>query len=323
MQTSSSNPAANPVSRRSRWNLEIIGMILVGLFFLVAPVFVYPVFLMKAMCYAILGISVNLLLGYAGMLSFGHAAFFGMAGYFFGYVAKVYGLGVLPSLVVAAIGATLLGAVFAAIAVRRIEFYFAMTTLALAQLVYFFCVQAPFTGGDDGLQDIPRGQLFGFSLRDNTNLYAFVFVMFMLCLLFTYRVVNSPFGEMLKAIRENADRVRSLGQNPISYKFIAFVLSAFLASVGGALNALVFQLAALPDVHWLMSGDGVLMALVGGIGTLIGPVVGALFIVAAQDGLAELGVSIVVLQGVLFITTVLMFRKGIVGELARFKKWFE
>jgi len=306
-----------------RLNLEIAGIVLVGVFFLLTPIYVYPVFLMKAMCYAILGMSVNLLLGYAGMLSFGNAAFFAISAYIFGYVAKEFNFGVLPSLFIGVAAGTALGVVFAAIAVRRIEFYFAMTTLALAQLVYFFCVQAPFTGGDDGLQGIPRGEIFGFSLRDNTHLYAFVLVIFMLCLLFTYRVVNSPFGEILLAIRENSDRVKSLGENPTSYKFIAFVLSAFLASIGGALKALVFQIAALPDAHWLMSGDGVLMALVGGIGTLIGPIVGALFIVAAQDGLAEIGISIVVLQGVLFIATVLMFRKGIVGELARFKKWFE
>jgi branched-chain amino acid transport system permease protein len=316
-------PAVAPAPVPRRLNLEMAGIILVAVFFLLTPLYIYPVFLMKAMCYAILGMSVNLLLGYAGMLSFGHAAFFGISAYFFGYVAKEFNIGVLPSLLVAVAGGTMLGVVFAAIAVRRIEFYFAMTTLALAQLVYFFCVQAPFTGGDDGLQGIPRGEIFGFSLRDNTNLYIFVLTIFMLCLLFTYRVVNSPFGEILTAIRENPDRVKSLGENPTSYKFIAFVLSAFLASIGGALKALVFQIAALPDTHWLMSGDGVLMALVGGIGTLIGPIVGALFIVAAQDGLAEIGISIVVLQGVLFIATVLMFRKGIVGELARFKKWFE
>lgn len=306
-----------------RLNLEIVGIVLVAVFFLLTPIYVYPVFLMKAMCYAILGMSVNLLLGYAGMLSFGHAAFFAISAYIFGYVAKEFHFGVLPSLFIGVAAGTTLGVVFAAIAVRRIEFYFAMTTLALAQLVYFFCVQAPFTGGDDGLQGIPRGEIFGFSLRDNTNLYVFVLAIFMLCLLFTYRVVNSPFGEILMAIRENSDRVRSLGENPMSYKFIAFVLSAFLASIGGALKALVFQIAALPDAHWLMSGDGVLMALVGGIGTLIGPIVGALFIVAAQDGLAQIGISVVVLQGVLFIATVLMFRKGIIGELARFKKWFE
>ncbi|MGE8943160.1 branched-chain amino acid ABC transporter permease [Leptospira interrogans] len=303
------------------WNLEIVGIVLVAIFFLITPFFVYPVFLMKAMTYAILGMSVNLLLGYVGMLSFGHAAFFGMSGYIFGHFVKVYDMGLVMSLVTAVAGGTLLGVAFAAIAVRRIEFYFAMTTLALAQLVYFFCVQAPFTGGDDGLQGIPRGEIFGISMSDNMNIYFFIFVMFLLCLMFTYRIINSPFGEVLKAIRENSDRVTSLGYNPMTYKFIAFVLSAFLASIGGALKALVFQITALPDVHWLMSGDGVLMALVGGIGTLIGPVVGALFIVVAQNGLAEIGVSVVVMQGILFMATVLLFRKGIIGELARLKKW--
>lgn len=302
-------------------NLELVGIALVAVFFLVMPFFVYPVFLMKAMSYAILGIAVNLLLGYVGLLSFGHAAFFGMSAYVFGYFAKTSGLGIGPSLVIAVTCGTILGAAFAAIAIRRTEFYFAMTTLALAQLVYFICVQAPFTGGDDGLQGIPRGTIFGFSLQNNVNIYIFVFALFMFCVLFTYRVINSPFGEILKAIRENSSRVASLGYNPQTYKFVAFVLSAFLASIGGALKALVFQIAALPDVHWLMSGDGVLMALVGGIGTLIGPIVGALFIVTAQDGLAELGVSIVVLQGVLFMTAVLLFRRGIVGELVRFRKW--
>lgn len=306
---------------RRGWNLEIMGMIAVAIVFIVAPFFVYPVFLMKAMCYAILGMSVNLLLGYVGLLSFGHAAFFGFSAYIFGHLAKEMDLGIWLSLLGAVGVGTLLGVGFAIVAVRRIEFYFAMTTLALAQLVYFFCVQAPFTGGDDGLQGIPRGAVFGISLQDNVSLYCFIFVMFILCLLFMYRIVNSPFGEVLKAIRENSDRVTSLGYNPTAYKFVAFVLSAFLASVGGALKSVVFQIAALPDVHWLMSGDGVLMALVGGIGTLIGPVVGALFIVWAQDGLAQIGLSVVVMQGILFMAAVLLFRKGIVGELARLKKW--
>lgn len=302
-------------------NLELVGIALVAVFFLAMPFFVYPVFLMKAMCYAILGIAVNLLLGYVGLLSFGHAAFFGLSAYLFGHLAKVSGLGIGPSLIVAVTCGTALGVVFGAIAVRRIEFYFAMTTLALAQLVYFICVQAPFTGGDDGLQGIPRGTIFGFDLLNSVNIYAFVFIVFMFCVLLTYRIINSPFGEILKAIRENSNRVASLGYNPSTYKFVAFVLSAFLASIGGAMKALVFQIAALPDVHWLMSGDGVLMALVGGIGTMIGPIVGALFIVTAQDGLAEIGVSIVVLQGILFMATVLLFRRGIVGELARLRKW--
>lgn len=302
-------------------NPELIGIALVAVFFLTMPFFVYPVFLMKAMCYAILGIAVNLLLGYIGLLSFGHAAFFGLSAYFFGHCAKVLGWGTGPSLIVAVLCGTALGVAFAAIAVRRIEFYFAMTTLALAQLVYFICVQAPFTGGDDGLQGIPRGTLFGFSLLDGVNIYALVFTVFMFCVLFTYRIINSPFGEILKAIRENSSRVASLGYNPATYKFVAFVLSAFLASIGGALKALVFQIAALPDAHWLMSGDGVLMALVGGIGTIVGPIVGALFIVTAQDGLAEIGMSVVVLQGLLFMATVLLFRRGIVGELARLRKW--
>jgi branched-chain amino acid transport system permease protein len=313
-----------PLRRRGKaagLNFELSGIVLVAVFFVTMPFFVYPVFLMKAMCYAILGIAVNLLLGYVGLLSFGHAAFFGLSAYLFGHFAKEFGLGTGPSLVVAVACGTMLGVVFAAVAVRRIEFYFAMTTLALAQLVYFICVQAPFTGGDDGLQGIPRGSIFGFDLRDSTALYVFVFTVFMFCVLFSYRIINSPFGEILKAIRENASRVASLGYNPPTYKFIAFVLSAFLASIGGALKALVFQIAALPDVHWLMSGDGVLMALVGGIGTMVGPIVGALFIVTAQDGLAEIGVSIVVLQGILFMATVLLFRRGIVGEFARFKKW--
>ena len=305
-----------------RWNLEIIGIVLVVLFFLVAPFFIYPVFQMKAMSYAILGMSVNLLLGYVGLLSFGHAAFFGLSAYMFGHFAKEMDFGVALSMLIAVSGGTLLGVLFAMIAVRRIEFYFAMITLALAQLVYFFCVQAEFTGGDDGLQGIPRGEILGFSLLENSHLYGFVLLMFLFCLLFVFRIINSPFGEMLKAIRENPERVTSLGCSPRTYKFIAFVLSAFLASIGGALKALVFQIAALPDVHWLMSGDGVLMALVGGIGTLIGPIVGALFIVWAQDGLAEIGMSVVVMQGLLFMATVLLFRKGIVGELGRLKKYF-
>lgn len=307
----------NRTTGARRLNAELAGIVLFALFFAIAPAFIYPVFLMKIMCYAILGISVNLLLGYLGLLSFGHAAFFGFAGYMFGYFARDLDLGTGLSFVLAVGCGTLMGCVFAAIAVRRTEFYFAMTTLALAQLVYFFCIQAPFTGGYDGLQGVPRGSVLGMSLRDNLSLYVFIFILFFGCLLLSFRIINSPFGELMKAIRENTPRVTSLGYNPVAYKFIAFVLSAFLASVGGVGIVLVLQIASLSNADWLMSGDGVLMSLVGGIGTLLGPVVGAFFIIGAHDGLAQIDISVVVVQGILFMVTVLMFRRGIVGEIAR------
>jgi branched-chain amino acid transport system permease protein len=285
---------------------------------LVAPFYVYPVFLMKALCFALFACAFNLLIGYVGLLSFGHALFFGWAGYVAAHAAKVWGL--TPELAVLAgtiVGAGL-GFVTGALAIRRQGIYFAMITLALSQMMYFFALQAKFTGGEDGIQAVPRGRLFGIiDLSDQMAMYGFVLVIFLAAFLLIYRIIHSPFGEVLKAIRENETRAISLGYKTDRYKLIAFVLSATLAGLAGGTKSIVFQLASLTDVHWTMSGEVVLMTLVGGLGTVFGPVVGAFIIVAMQTYLAEFGQWVTVIQGSIFIACVLLFRRGIVGEISR------
>jgi branched-chain amino acid transport system permease protein len=284
---------------------------------LIAPFYIYPVFLMKALCFALFACAFNLLIGYVGLLSFGHALFFGWAAYVAAHMAKVWGL--TPELAVlagTAVGAAL-GFVTGALAIRRQGIYFAMITLALSQMMYFFALQAKFTGGEDGIQAVPRGRLFGIiDLSDQTAMYGFVLVIFLAAFLLIYRIIHSPFGEVLKAIRENEPRAISLGYKTDRYKLIAFVLSATLAGLAGSTKAIVFQLASLTDVHWTMSGEVVLMTLVGGLGTVFGPVVGAFIIVAMQTYLAEFGQWVTVIQGTIFIACVLLFRRGIVGEIA-------
>ena len=288
-------------------------------FFVLGPLVIYPVFLMKVMCFALFACAFNLLLGFVGLLSFGHAMFLGMAGYTAAHAAKVWGL--TPELAIlagtAASGA--LGFVSGMIAIRRQGIYFAMITLALAQMVYFFCVQAPFTHGEDGIQAVPRGKLFGvMDLSDVRAMYTLVFVIFVGGFLLIYRIIHSPFGQVLKAIRENEPRAISLGYDTDRYKLLAFVLSATLSGLAGATNALVFQLAALNAVYWTMSGEVVLMTLVGGLGTIFGPVVGALIVLAMENYLAQLGAWVTIVQGLVFVVCVLAFRRGIVGELAHF-----
>ncbi len=300
------------------------------------PFGVYPVFLMKALCFALFACAFNLLIGYGGLLSFGHAMFFGWASYVCAHLAKVgtislpYWIGAWNWLViplppqspeVAILGGTLvaamLGVIVGAVAIRRQGIYFAMITLALAQMMYFFALQAKFTGGEDGIQGVPRGRLFGIiDLTGSMAMYGFVVVVFLAAFLFIYRIVNSPFGEVLKAIRENEPRAISLGYKTERYKLLAFVLSATFAGLAGATKALVFQLASLTDVHWTMSGEVVLMTLVGGLGTIFGPVVGAVAIVAMQTYFASFGEWVPVIQGAIFVVCVLMFRRGVVGELA-------
>jgi branched-chain amino acid transport system permease protein len=285
-------------------------------FFLVAPTVVYPVFLMKVMCFALFACAFNLLIGYVGLLSFGHAMFFGMAAYVSAHAAKVWSftpeLAVLSGTLVA--GA--LGLVVGALAIRRQGIYFAMITLALSQMVFFFCLQAPFTGGEDGIQAVPRGRLLGIvDLSNIWAMYGFVLVIFLGGFLLIYRVVHSPFGQVLKAIRENESRAISLGYDVDRYKLLAFVLSAALAGLAGATKAIVFQLASLTDVHWTMSGEVVLMTLLGGLGTVFGPVIGAAVIITMQNYLAQLGAWVTVVQGVIFVICVLAFRRGIVGEI--------
>jgi len=290
-------------------------------FFLLAPAVIYPVFLMKVMCFALFACAFNLLIGYGGLLSFGHAMFFGFAGYVSAHAAKVWGFNPEFAILTAVAAAGLLGAAAGLIAIRRQGIYFAMITLALAQMVFFFCLQAPFTGGEDGIQAVPRGVLFGlFDLREVANMYGLVFAVFLGGFLLVYRVIHSPFGQVLKAIRENEPRAVSLGYDTDRYKLLAFVLSAALAGLAGGTKAIVFQLASLTDVHWTMSGEVVLMTLVGGLGTVFGPVVGALVIVAMANYLAQLGAWVTVVQGIIFVVCVLTFRRGIVGELGHWLK---
>jgi branched-chain amino acid transport system permease protein len=283
---------------------------------LAAPAVAYPVFLMKALCFALFACALNLLLGYAGLLSFGHAAFFGSAAYLTGQAVKVWGLPTELGILLGTALAAALGLIVGVLAIRRKGIYFAMITLALSQMVYFYQLGADYTGGEDGLQAIPRGKLLGLlSLRNDLAMYYFVLAVFALGFFVMYRAIHSPFGQVLKAIRENEPRAISLGYDVTRYKLLAFVLSATLAGLAGSTKALVFQLAALSDVHWGMSGEVVLMTLVGGIGTLAGPAVGAIFIVTMQHYLAGFGEWVQVVQGAVFVTTVLAFRRGIVGEL--------
>jgi branched-chain amino acid transport system permease protein len=288
---------------------------------LLAPFLVYPIFAMKVLCFALFASAFNLLLGYVGLLSFGHAAFFGMASYISAHAAKVWGwtpeIAILSGTVVSA----LIGLVFGALAIRRQGIYFAMITLALAQMVYFFALQIPFTGGEDGIQAVPRGRLFGvIDLANDTILYYVVAVIFMAGFLFIYRVVHSPFGHVLKAIRENETRAISLGYAVNRYKLVVFVLSAALSGLAGATKAIVFQLASLTDVHWTMSGDVILMTLIGGVGTIIGPFVGALILVGMTNDLASFGAWVTVIEGLVFVACVLLFRHGIVGVLSAWLK---
>jgi branched-chain amino acid transport system permease protein len=283
-----------------------------------APVFFYPVFLMKALCFALFACAFNLLIGYVGLLSFGHALFFGWSSYVCAHAAKVWGLPPELAILSGTAAAAGLGTIVGALAIRRQGIYFAMITLALAQMMYFFAIQAPFTHGEDGIQAVPRGRLFGLiDLADQTNMYITVLVIFLGCFLLIYRIINSPFGEVLKAIRENEARAISLGYKTDRFKLVAFVLSATFAGVAGATKALVFQLASLTDVDWPMSGEVILMTLVGGLGTLFGPVVGAFFMVTLENYLTTIGQWVFVVQGAIFVICVLLFRRGIIGELAQ------
>jgi branched-chain amino acid transport system permease protein len=287
------------------------------IFVVTAPFVLYPVFIMKALCFALFACAFNLLIGYVGLVSFGHALYFGWAGYFTAHAAKLWGLP--PELAVLTGTATglVLGFIAGAVAIRRQGIYFAMITLALAQMMYLVALRVPMTGGEDGIQGVPRGRLFGtFDLSNEMTMYVFVVVVVLAAFFLIYRIVNSPFGEVLKAIRENEPRAVSLGYKTDDYKLVAFVLSATLAGLAGSLKALVFQLASLTDVHWTMSGEVVLMTLVGGLGTIFGPIVGAFLIIAMENYLAPFGQWVLVIQGAVFVICVLAFRRGIVGELA-------
>jgi branched-chain amino acid transport system permease protein len=293
------------------WTAGLIGL---GV---VAPYFLYPVFLMQALCMALFACAFNLLLGYVGLLSFGHAAFLGSAAYVTAEACKVWGFPPELGIIAGIVAAALLGVVFGWLAIRRQGIYFAMITLALAQMIAFLALEAPFTGGEDGIQGVPRGTLFGLiDLSHTLRMYYFVLTMFLLGFGVIARTIHSPFGQVIKAIRENETRAVSLGYRTEHYKLAAFVLSAALAGLAGSLKALVFQFAALADVDWTTSGEVVLMTLLGGVGTPLGPVVGAFIIVAMDNYLSQTGSWVTIIEGVLFVVCVLAFRQGIVGVVA-------
>nr|WP_227500272.1 branched-chain amino acid ABC transporter permease [Marinobacter nanhaiticus] len=285
---------------------------------LTAPFFAYPVFVMDLLCFALFACAFNLLLGYVGLLSFGHAAFFGGAAYIAGHVIKVWGFSPLLGILTGAAFAMVLGAIFGYLAIRRQGIYFAMITLALAQIIYFMALQLPFTGGENGLQGIPRGNLLGFiDLNNSLTMYYFVFAIFLVGFCIIHRTIHSPFGEVLQAIRENEARALSLGYDVDRFKLQAFVISATMAGLAGATKAVVFQFAALTSAHWQTSGEVILMTLVGGLGTVFGPVVGALLVGSLSHELGSFGSWVQVILGVIFVVCVLTFRRGIVGELER------
>ncbi|MFM7347703.1 MAG: branched-chain amino acid ABC transporter permease [Tagaea sp.] len=287
-------------------------------FLIVAPfVGFYPVYLMKVLCFALFATAFNLLIGFVGLLSFGHAMFFGGAAYVAAHAAKDWGFPFEIAILAGTASAAILGLAVGALAIRRQGIYFAMITLALAQMIFFFALQAPFTGGEDGIQRVPRGHFLGIvDLRNDTALYYVVAAIFLAGFLGVYRIVHSPFGQVLKAIRENEPRAISLGYRVDQYKLAAFVMSAALTGLAGSVKSIVFQLASLSDVHWTMSGEVVLMTLVGGLGTVFGPALGAAVIVTMQNYLAHLGAWVTVVQGAIFVVCVLAFRRGIVGEIA-------
>ena len=304
---------AQPAESRS----ETIAFVVMVVLLIVAPFFVYPLFLMQALCFALFACAFNLLIGYVGLLSFGHALYFGWASYLSAHSAKVWGFPPELAILTGTLTAAVLGVMAGSLAIRRQGIYFAMITLALAQMMFFFALQAKFTGGEDGIQSVPRGKMFGIlNLADQMTMYVVVVVIFLAGFLFIHRIINSPFGEVLKAIRENEPRAISLGYKTDRYKLVAFVLSATLAGLAGSTKAIVLQIASLTDVDWPMSGEVVLMTLVGGLGTIFGPVAGAFVIIAMQTFLNALDQWVVVIQGIIFVVCVLLFRRGIVGEIA-------
>ena len=313
---SAASPTPSIAASRGSGAQQIAFIVMVAVL-LLAPIWVYPIFMMKVMCFALFACAFNLLIGFGGLLSFGHAMFLGSAGYVSAWCAK--SLGLTPELAILAgtAAATLIAIVAGMLAIRRQGIYFAMITLALAQMIFFFCLQAPFTGGEDGIQAVPRGKLFGLiDLSNNATMYGLVTVIFLGGFLLIWRIIHSPFGQVLKAVRENEARAISLGYDTDRCKLFAFILSGALSGLAGATKALVFQLASLTDVHWSMSGEVVLMTLLGGLGTIFGPVVGAAVIVTMQNYLAQFGAWVTVIQGVIFVICVLAFRRGIIGEIA-------
>src|SRR6201991_3441079 len=310
-----------PITPRAMRDEMIVFVIMAALLAIVPWTGVYPFFVMQALCFALLACAFNLLIGYGGLMSFGHAMFMGTAGYCSAHALKVLALPPQLGILVGMAAAFVLSLITGYISIRRQGIYFSMITLALSQLLYFIYLQAPFTHGEDGIQGIPQGHMFGvLDLSKPTILYYVVLAGFLAGFLLIYRIINSPFGEVLKSIRENEQRAISLGYKTEQYKMMAFILSGTIAGFAGALKVFVAQNASLTDVHWSMSGEIVLMTLVGGLGTVFGPVVGAFVIVAMQQYLASFGQWVQVIQGVIFVACVLLFRRGVIGEIAHFLK---
>jgi branched-chain amino acid transport system permease protein len=299
---------------------HLIAIVLMTVLFAALPFTgIYPYFIMQALCFALFACAFNLLIGYGGLLSFGHAMFLGTAGYVTAHAIKEWGFPPELGILAGTLAAAALGALAGLVAIRRQGIYFAMITLALSQLLYFVYLQAKFTHGEDGIQSVPQGKLFGlFNLSQTLTLYYVVLAFFLFGFLVIYRAINSPFGEVLKAIRENEPRAISLGYRTDQYKLLAFILSGTLAGLAGAVKVLVAQNASLTDVHWTMSGEVVLMVLLGGLGTIFGPVIGAFIIIAMQQYLAGFGQWVLVIQGAIFVVCVLAFRRGVVGEIAHY-----
>jgi branched-chain amino acid transport system permease protein len=312
----------NAVPVKGRTSDEMIAFAVMTILLAIVPLTgLYPYFVMQALCFALFACAFNLLIGYSGLLSFGHAMFLGTAGYVTAHALKVWGVSPEIGIILGVAAAAALSVITGLIAIRRQGIYFAMITLALSQLLFFIYLQTPFTHGEDGIQGIPQGMMFGvFDLSKPTTLYYVVLAIFLLGFLLIYRAINSPFGEVLKSIRENEQRAISLGYKTDQYKLLAFILSGTLAGLAGAVKVFVAQNASLTDVHWTMSGEVVLMTLVGGLGTVFGPVVGAFVIIAMQQYLAGFGQWVTVIQGAIFVICVLTFRRGIVGEIAHFFK---
>ena len=299
---------------------QVIALVILIAAIAIAPSFLYPVFLMKVLCFALFASAFNLLIGFVGLMSFGHAAFFGMGSYVTAWTAKYWHVTPEIAILLGGLAGAGVGVVFGAIAIRRQGLYFAMITMALAQMVYFFCTEAPFTGGEDGIQQVPRGHLFGLiSLNPDMHTYWTIAGLFLIVFWLVHRVVHSPFGQVLKAIRENEPRAISLGYRVDDYKLMAFVLSAFIAGIAGGAKAIVFGIATLTDVHFSMSGEVVLTTLLGGMGTIFGPFVGATIVQSMEQYLAPYGSWVTVIQGVVFVVCVLAFRRGVIGEI---NAWF-
>jgi branched-chain amino acid transport system permease protein len=308
-----------PASPRAVRDEMIVFVVMAALLAVVPATGIYPFFVMQALCFALLACAFNLLIGFGGLLSFGHAMFLGSAGYFTAHAVKEWGVTPEIGIIVGTAGAAVLGVITGYISIRRQGIYFSMITLALSQLLYFIYLQAPFTHGEDGIQGIPQGKMFWFlDLSKPTVLYYVVLAGFLLGFLLIFRTINSPFGEVLKSIRENEQRAISLGYKTDQYKLMAFILSGTIAGFAGSLKVFVAQNASLTDVHWTMSGEIVLMTLVGGLGTIFGPVVGAFIIIAMQQYLAGFGQWVLVIQGVIFVACVLTFRRGLVGEIGHY-----